>query len=1528
MKRATHKKKNAPFERLMSLLLVAVLLFGAMGLANSVRAADGENDPVEEVIVGTPDGEQIDDEVATPVEGDVLSSEDEAVDVETLAKPVQRFEDSANGVDVFVYAPEGALPENTKMAVAPVYDENVYSAVEDAVDGTVEKILAVDISFWYAGKEIKPFIPVTVILTSDLIAEADESIIVHVDDEDNASVVDEVVTVSDSTMEFDTKEFSTFAITSISADATPTQWTAVGSKGDDGGGTQGSIMVGRNINNANEWQINSGEYESNTHIDKTVSGFLDAKPEKEVVRVQKNVIPTGTENEFLVYLSADALYEQIVTTESITEMISVESGLYWSGSSNVYPKTIYDSTTEENNEAYDPHKPNGTHAGELSKKYQGSVDQIPVDNEAPGYRVNIWYNGKLIASPVIRQRNPNGVLYLKIDDNNWIILFNYFHGNDYDLSGDAAILPIGEDGLPIANCYLTEMSYNALFKHVIKPATTVSTSVIIGDSENPIEINDPMGSYITYQGLSDGNSNVTEPSSAATEPGTTVTWTINPKNDPLISPKVQSDPETSYVYTYQNEDGSTYETENEDTTKEPIKEVETTVIRTSWWAYNVVEILYKVKLDVTKSGFNSGDIYNVNGPTVLNYVGGSVTFPVPTVLGTLYDFSFEKVDDKGNALTDAMFSLSDGTVPTKNGNKFTFTGLPWGTYLLSETTVPEGYNGASDLELNIGYTSWPEYISHEPSANDIYSYENNWKIVNTENRITVIKEVDIPEDINKNRIDGTYYLALYGNGMYWTDGYPGATGTIICKEIRVVNGEVRIPDGAGGYLTNDDGTFVSSVTFEKVPAGTWSVWEHTNTGNQYVDDDGNVRYTIQAVKAHTIIDPATDQDPAVEINKVSTSGFVTLPSTSSPSVTVTNKYAYHASITHAEAKKAWADYNGNTIDAPKDTTVTFKLYCQEGDDGEITEVTEVNVPKLDDNGELLYVDDVLQTETITISPIELNGEADTNGESEAWTALWPRLPLLSEAGHQLHYMVAESIWPDDYKPYVDQNPMYNGSTISVYQTNVDGGKIVNRKQTTDVTVKKVVEGYNPDDKSFDFTAVYGENPGTTITFSLKHNGEKVLTVPVGAVLTVTEADAELFTTSVTCGDTTENDSSYSCTVSEPTNTILFTNTREVGNLSISKTVSSPVTSDSSRYFEFTITLGDNTLNGSFDATLNTAPREDVTFTNGKASILLKHGDTVNIIGLPAGIGYTVAETSTADTSLNYFNIVAQGEEGTISTTQSAAAFTNTRKTGDLSITKTVVSKVEEDKAVRFSFTIAVDGRLNGTFQAKINDQAADPVTFNANSEAQVVLTDGQTITISGLPEGLNFRITENQPNNFTSSFDDEGRTTATGTIDSNNPSVVVCTNTRNVVDLTIDKVVNGLMGDKTKKFSITITSSKAFMDGETAVTTKTIELADGDEPIALTDVPIGAVLSISETGADDYDKSFTFKATDGGAVTDISDATAFEVTEAGTITVINTKNTIPDTGISLASLPFVLILTLCATAFVVMIVNRRRRTVR
>ena len=248
-------------------------------------------------------------------------------------------------------------------------------------------------------------------------------------------------------------------------------------------------------------------------------------------------------------------------------------------------------------------------------------------------------------------------------------------------------------------------------------------------------ITDTMGDYIVYNGFAEGDITGPPPPAAA-QTGTTVTWSLSPKAEADIT---MTDPvQTVTEETVIGVDGTEYYTR---------------VTTTTQWYLNAAEVVYNVYLDVAKAGFTSGTVYDVNGPTALNYTYDnapkSLTFPVPKVRGTLYDIQFKKEDSAtGIGLAGAVFTLVDadniGWPATASGEAdgvWHFTGLPTGTYTLTEVTPPAGYElpATNTWTLNIGYTEdlkdgqVTDHI-HDISGNDKYIGQNeacgHWHIRN------------------------------------------------------------------------------------------------------------------------------------------------------------------------------------------------------------------------------------------------------------------------------------------------------------------------------------------------------------------------------------------------------------------------------------------------------------------------------------------------------------------------------------------------------------------------------------------------------------------------------------------------------------------------------------------------------------------------------------------------------------------------------------------------------------------------------
>jgi LPXTG-motif cell wall-anchored protein/uncharacterized repeat protein (TIGR02543 family) len=184
---------------------------------------DGETSPSAEPAQNGEPTEATETEISTETE---TTAETETKDitfgsvaVEAAYLPAQTFEAETKDVKVYVEAEAGAFPAGTTMEVKPVTDDEVKTAVEQAIRGEVKQLKAVDITFKNAeGTEIEPLAEIRVKMTSDVIKEIDAPVIVHIDDKGNGEIVKQ--TEEDKLEEkpaknevvFDSDAFSVYAI--------------------------------------------------------------------------------------------------------------------------------------------------------------------------------------------------------------------------------------------------------------------------------------------------------------------------------------------------------------------------------------------------------------------------------------------------------------------------------------------------------------------------------------------------------------------------------------------------------------------------------------------------------------------------------------------------------------------------------------------------------------------------------------------------------------------------------------------------------------------------------------------------------------------------------------------------------------------------------------------------------------------------------------------------------------------------------------------------------------------------------------------------------------------------------------------------------------------------------------------------------------------------------------------------------------------------------------------------------------------
>ena len=173
------------------------------------------------------------------------------------------------------------------------------------------------------------------------------------------------------------------------------------------------------------------------------------------------------------------------------------------------------------------------------------------------------------------------------------------------------------------------------------------------------------------------------------------------------------------------------------------------------------------------------------------------------------------------------------------------------------------------------------------------------------------------------------------------------------------------------------------------------------------------------------------------------------------------------------------------------------------------------------------------------------------------------------------------------------------------------------------------------------------------------------------------------------------------------------------------------------------------------------------------------------------------------------------------------------------------------------------------------------------------------------------------------------------------------TNTYSAGSLAVTKNVTGLLGDKTKEFKVTVTftapagktvkSNITYVDGNTKYTiapenwangkaTANITLKDS-ETVTFTNIPYGVTYSVVEDDYTTTDKYDAAKYSLNGASATTTPVSAEELDAASeSVVITNNKGADPDTGITLDSMPYVVMLVVvCAGLFVVLAKKRAAR---
>lgn len=152
----------------------------------------------------------------------------------------------------------------------------------------------------------------------------------------------------------------------------------------------------------------------------------------------------------------------------------------------------------------------------------------------------------------------------------------------------------------------------------------------------------------------------------------------------------------------------------------------------------------------------------------------------------------------------------------------------------------------------------------------------------------------------------------------------------------------------------------------------------------------------------------------------------------------------------------------------------------------------------------------------------------------------------------------------------------------------------------------------------------------------------------------------------------------------------------------------------------------------------------------------------------------------------------------------------------------------------------------------------------------------------------------------------------------------------------IKKLVSGNMGDKSKSFHFTVSvvngnTSLPFKIGESQYTGSTDITLSDSQTITLTQVPVGAKVTITEYdySGKGYTTSYTIdgSASADGRTAEISNIQQVNNNEnvAHNVIFTNNKDAIPDTGLNLGTTPYILALGIAALGAGLLIFGRRKR---
>ena len=725
-------------------------------------------------------------------------------------------------------------------------------------------------------------------------------------------------------------------------------------------------------------------------------------------------------------------------------------------------------------------------------------------------------------------------------------------------------------------------------------------------------------------------------------------------------------------------------------------------------------------------------------------------------------FKLEKAKVENGEITDFETVMNEGNKIKITGEdgKIKFTGLNKdGLYCVTEVKAASGYKN-SGKKIYVAFTK----AMQELGTNEGYTVNGTTGggIIQVEN--TPVGSLTIEKKVIGNNIpDKTYQMVVTANTNNVDKDLTKATVTDTTNNAAITP-DISTKDGQSTLTFSLQGGHKAKVI--GLPVGTYSVTENVANRKEYT-----ASYSVDG-KSVSNVEVKVAQDVA---------------SSRVPNVTVTNTYKTELKV----LKK----------DIGTDASLSGAQLA-------IYNASDVSV---DSNGSPKVKDGATAVASWTsgsgTDAEDLTGKVVAGGS----------YVLVETAVPTSDYVQAAAI---PFTVDAEGQIQVTGDNAKYYDNKTHTITLNNQKKTGSLTVKKIIED-GEEKAAFDFDVTFTNfnngNGGTVTVVKKDKDGKqkssKEKTVGNDGVLSIGElADGESAEiTGIPYGTTYEvkEDSqvkngqlSYLLTESEGSKGTIgdgegreekanatITNTRLTGFV-VQKDVTNGqyvpnAESQDKKEFIFNISLRrkGNPYVGSFELKYsNEDDSKKVEKTDGSYQIKLKDGQSAAFSDLPSGVEYRVEEVEDTNytTKVNDKNVT--DARGTIKGTGDMIVFTNTRKLGAFSFTKTVKGNTQ-DKEQAYDFYVEVDGKpFNGnaaitqkdteksddadtqdkTEEDKSENTAGTPVEIK---DGKLSLKDGQTATIEDIPAGVTYSIKEKTSDRYVTLINDKVTAETTGTVE-------------------------------------------------------------------------------------------------------------------------------------------------------------------